>query len=125
MDRGSPDLGNAELERSDPPVPPWRAELASTVKLALPLAGSFIGSVAITTTDVVMMGWLGPEALAAGALGYNLIFPLFLLGLGVILAVAPMTGRLRNLGRKKRSTKESVLCNWLSIPSTKQIDWKS
>ena len=28
----------------------------------------------MTATDVVMMGWLGPDALAAGALGANLYF---------------------------------------------------
>ena len=64
----------------------------------MPLAGSFIGAVAISTTDVVMMGWLGAEALAAGSLGYNLIFPLYLLGLGVILAVAPMTAKALGAG---------------------------
>ena len=45
-----------------------------------------------------MMGWLGTEALAAGSLGYNLLFPLYLLGLGVILAVAPMTAKALGAG---------------------------
>ena len=38
----------------------------------------------MTTTDVMMLGWLSPEALAAGALGYNLYMPLFLFCIGVV-----------------------------------------
>jgi MATE family multidrug resistance protein len=60
-----------------------------------------MGSVAISTTDVLMMGWLGAEALAAGSLGYNLLFPLYLLGLGVILAVAPMTASALGAGDER------------------------
>jgi MATE family multidrug resistance protein len=116
MDRASSSLESADPDRSDSlGPPPWRAELVSTVKLALPLAGSFIGSVAITTTDVVMMGWLGPEALAAGALGYNLIFPLFLLGLGVILAVAPMTASALGAGDERAVRRTFRQGLWVSF----------
>jgi MATE family multidrug resistance protein len=102
MDRATPrPEGGGAKRLDDGSVPSWRAELDSTVKLALPLAGSFIGSVAISTTDVVMMGWLGAEALAAGSLGYNLLFPLYLLGLGVILAVAPMTASALGAGDER------------------------
>lgn len=61
--------------------------------LAVPLTFAYLGSIAISTTDVVMMGWLGPEKLAAGALGHNLMFPLYLLGLGVVIAVTPMVAQ--------------------------------
>ena len=74
------------------------AELKATAKLSLPLVGTFAGAVAISTTDVVMMGHLGPAALAAGSLGYNLIFPLYLLGLGIILAVAPLVAQALGAG---------------------------
>ena len=47
----------------------------------------------MTTTDVMMMGWLSPQALAAGSLGFNLYMPLFLFGVGVIGAVAPIAAR--------------------------------
>ena len=48
----------------------------------------------MTTTDVMMLGWLSPKALAAGALGYNLYMPLFLFCIGVIGAVAPIAASL-------------------------------
>ncbi|MCG8694229.1 MAG: MATE family efflux transporter, partial [Minwuiales bacterium] len=56
----------------------WRPLLA----LAVPLALSQLAQIAIGTTDVVMMGWLGPQALAAGSLGSSVFFLLFLIGLG-------------------------------------------
>ena len=47
---------------------PWRSEADAMVRLSFPLALTQLALVAIVTTDVVMMGWLGAEALAAGAL---------------------------------------------------------
>ena len=44
----------------------------------------------MTTTDYVMLGRLSPQALAAGALGFNLYQPAFLLGIGVVAAVSPI-----------------------------------
>ena len=52
----------------------------------------------MTTTDVMMMGWLSPRALAAGSLGFNLYMPLFLFGVGVIGAVAPIAARAIGAG---------------------------
>ena len=37
-----------------------------------------------------MLGWLSPEALAAGALGFNLYLPLMLFCVGVVGAAAPI-----------------------------------
>jgi MATE family multidrug resistance protein len=51
--------------------PPWVAELRATATLAWPLVLSNLAEVAMQTTDVAMMGWLGKDALAAGALGAN------------------------------------------------------
>ena len=52
----------------------------------------------MTTTDVMMMGWLSPRALAAGSLGFNLYMPLFLFGVGVIGAVAPIAAHAIGAG---------------------------
>ena len=49
--------------------------------------------IGINTTDIVMMGWLGPKELAAGALGMNIYIPLFLFGMGIATVVAPMTAQ--------------------------------
>src|SRR3546814_17768775 len=50
----------------------WRREIVATLRLALPLVFAQLGMIAINTTDILMMGWLGPQELAAGALGMNI-----------------------------------------------------
>ena len=75
------------------PLAPWWRETRATLSLAAPLVMAQIAQIAIGTTDVLMMGWLGPASLAAGALGHNLLFPLFLFGLGIVSAVIPMTAQ--------------------------------
>ena len=77
-------LGNAWL---------WRAEFRATLQLAVPLVMTQLGVIAISLTDTLMMGWLGPHALAAGALGGNVHFVVFLFSLGVLNAVAPMAAQ--------------------------------
>jgi MATE family multidrug resistance protein len=49
------------------------------------------------TTDVMMMGRLGPDTLAAGALGANLYFVALIFGIGLLNAATPMIAR--ELGR--------------------------
>src|SRR3546814_6563440 len=46
----------------------WRREIVATLRLALPLVFAQLGMIAINTTGILMMGWLGPQELAAGAL---------------------------------------------------------
>ncbi|NNG03774.1 MAG: MATE family efflux transporter [Inquilinus sp.] len=85
----------------------WRVEAWATLKLALPLAAAQLAQVAMHTTDVVMMGWLGPEALAGGTLGSSLLFPIFLLGMGVVMATAPLAAQALG-ARKFREVRRSV-----------------
>ena len=51
-----------------PSLPPWSREARAIVRLAAPLALTHLSYMAIMLTDVVMMGWTGTEAIAAGAL---------------------------------------------------------
>ncbi|MBL8688523.1 MAG: MATE family efflux transporter [Rhodospirillaceae bacterium] len=64
----------------------WRAEAKATLVLGLPLVGSQLAHIAQTSTDVLMMGWVGPETLAAGALGFNVYVTLFIFVMGVAYA---------------------------------------
>ena len=53
-----------------------RHELSALLRLAGPLVAAQLAHVLMVFTDTVMMGLLGPVALAAGALGaasYNLV----------------------------------------------------
>lgn len=85
----------------------WHEEARATLRLAFPLVLSNLAGIAISTTDVVMMGWLGPRQLAAGYLGHNLHFPLYLFGLGVMTALAPMVSQALGAGRG-RDVRRSV-----------------
>ncbi|ABS63328.1 MATE efflux family protein [Parvibaculum lavamentivorans DS-1] len=82
----------------------WKTETRATLALALPLIAANLAQVAINATDVVMMGWLGPNALAAGALGSNLYFALMIFGIGIMTAAAPMIAS--ELGRRSHSVRD-------------------
>jgi len=71
----------------------WRAELGATIKLALPMALTQLGQTAMLTTDVLMLGRLGADVLAAAALGMNLFFVFFIFGLGIVTATAPLAAQ--------------------------------
>ena len=73
----------------------WGAELAATFALAWPLVIAQMAQTALTTTDVIMMGWLGPQALAAGTLATTFLMPFLLLGIGIVGAVAPLVAQAR------------------------------
>jgi MATE family multidrug resistance protein len=72
---------------------PWRIELAETVKLALPIALTQLGQIAMMTTDLALAGRLGDTALAASALAQTVLFTAFVLGMGLVSAVAPLAAQ--------------------------------
>lgn len=82
----------------------WLSESRATLALSWPIILTNLAQMALNTTDIVMMGRLGPEALAAGALGFNLYFPLAIFGIGLISAVAPMVAR--EIGARRSSVRD-------------------
>ena len=102
-------------------VESWRDEIRATLSLAVPLALAQLAHIGIQTTDVLMMGWLGPTALAAGTLGANIYTPLWLFGLGIVMAVAPMAAQALG-ARRFRSVRRIVrqgfwVATAVSLPS--------
>jgi MATE family multidrug resistance protein len=82
----------------------WGAEVRATLSLAWPLVITNLAQVALGLTDVIMMGWLGADALAAGALATNLNFALVILGIGLLTATQPLMAS--ELGRNRHSVRE-------------------
>lgn len=79
------------IHAAQPAAPiPWAAEARATLSLGWPIILTNLAQMAIMTTDIVMMGWLGPEALAAGVLGANLMYAVFMFGMGLGSAAAPI-----------------------------------
>ena len=82
----------------------WRREARALASLSVPIILTNVGQVAIQTTDVVMIGWLGPAALAASVLGVNVMFVLLLFGIGVVAATGPMIAQ--DLGWRRHAVRE-------------------
>jgi len=72
------------------PAHPALAEARAMTVLAAPLSLAFLAQMAMVVTDMVMMGWLGPAHLAAGALGGGYLHLFFYFGLGLGMATAPI-----------------------------------
>ena len=68
-------------------------ELAETLKLAVPLALTQLGQIAMMTTDLALIGRLGEHVIAAAALAQTDLFVAFVLGMGLVSAVAPLAAQ--------------------------------
>lgn len=79
----------------------WGAEARQSFRLAWPLIVAQLAQNLLFTTDVVLMGWLGPKYLAAGTLANAFLVPLLLFGVGIIGAVAPLVAQARGAGNIK------------------------
>lgn len=99
------------------PESPWRDEIRATLSLSWPMVLTNLAQIAMTATDVMMMGRAGPGMLAAGALGANLYFAPLIFGLGLMNAASPMMaaelGRNRHAVREIRRTVRQGL--WIAV----------
>jgi MATE family multidrug resistance protein len=95
---------NAIVEVQAAPRAAWGAEVRATLSLAWPLILTNLAQVTLGATDVVMMGWLGADTLAAGALATNLNFAFLIFGLGLVTATSPLIAT--ELGRRRHSVRE-------------------
>src|SRR5712671_2421773 len=68
-------------------------ELTETLKLAVPIALTQLGQIAMMTTDLALIGRLGDVAVAAAALAHTIFFFIFTFGMGLVSAVAPLAAQ--------------------------------
>ena len=103
------------IPKGFPNVAVWRREAGATLKLAIPLVLTELGFMAIITTDIVMMGWLGPSFLAAGSLGgyFFVFFQIF--AFGILAAVAAILAQ--HLGARRFRQVRPTLRHgaWLAV----------
>lgn len=100
----------------------WHVEFNATIKLALPIALTQLGQVAMMTSDLVLIGHLGDKAIAAAALGQTVLFAAFVVGMGLVSAVAPLAAQAYG-AREPRMVRRALrvgLCAALlfGIPTT-------
>ena len=72
---------------------PLTLELTETLKLAVPIALTQLGQIAMMTTDLALIGRLGDAAVAAAALAHTVFFVTFTFGMGLVSAVAPLAAQ--------------------------------
>jgi MATE family multidrug resistance protein len=93
----------------------WRVELAETVRLALPIALTQLGQIAMMTSDLLLLGRLGDHVVAAAALAHTVMFGAFVIGMGFVSAVAPLAAQAfgaRNPRRVRRSLRVGL---WAAV----------
>jgi MATE family multidrug resistance protein len=93
----------------------WTAEFAALFHLGWPLIVAQLAQNLLFTTDVIMLGWLGAEALAASTLASAVIICLQLLGVGIVGAVAPLVAQARGARQIKDVRRIVRQGLWISI----------
>jgi len=76
-----------------------RAEVAANLRLALPLVFAQMSFVSMGIVSTLIAGRLGPSALASVAIGSNIWFMIFVVFMGLFMAVAPIVAQRRGAGR--------------------------
>ena len=82
----------------------WREEASTLLSLGVPMSLTQLAAFAVYTIDVLMIGRISPEDLAAASLGTVIYFALWMLGAGPMIAVSPMVSQA--LGADKNNTQD-------------------
>jgi MATE family multidrug resistance protein len=73
---------------------PWIDEARALLKLAAPLIAMQLAQIGSLTADVIMVGELGTEALAATGIGAVMFYFVWLVGYGPVMAISPITAQI-------------------------------
>ncbi len=109
-----------------------KRELGATFALSWPLVLANLAVNVMPAINAVMLGQLSPRALAAGALAFNLLQPPFVLGVGVVAALAPIAAAKIGAGADRdglrRATHQALLSAlliaavaWIALSRTQSI----
>ena len=82
-------------------------EFIETIQLAMPIALTQLGQIAMMTTDLALIGRLGDTAVAAASLAHTVFFVAFVIGMGLVSAVAPLAAQA--LGARQPRTVRRAL----------------
>ncbi len=85
--------------------PAWRREFIALMAIGLPMGLTQLIQFSINTVDVLMIGRLGADQLAAASLGLVMFYVLFIAGMGPAMATSPMVSQA--LGADKDDVREA------------------
>lgn len=97
-----------------PSLRSWRQHVLATLKLGLPLVGAQIAQMLISTTDTVMIGWLGARELAASVLASQSFFIAMIFGLGFALAIQPIIAQAQGSGDERAARRAARMGFWIA-----------
>ena len=83
--------------------------------LSLPLILGQVAMIGVWTADIVMMGWIGSDELAAGVQAGRLYQPFFFAALGLTLAVSPLSAQALGAGRRRQARRVFRMGLWMSV----------
>jgi MATE family multidrug resistance protein len=90
-------------------------DLTETLTLAVPMALTQLGQIAMMTIDLVLIGRLGEDAVAAAALANTVYFVSFTVGMGVVSAVAPLAAQAYGAGDAHRVRRALRVGLWAAL----------
>lgn len=98
----SPDVNLAAGAQASAHSSAWRTEIVETLWLAVPMALTQLGQIAMMTTDLALIGRISDAAVAAAALAHTVLFVTFMLGIGLVSAVAPLAAQAFGAGSARQ-----------------------
>lgn len=95
----------------------WSASYVATLQLAWPLVLTNFAQAAMIITDVVFIGALGPQSLAASSLAVNIYHTFVFFAFGLVSAITPMVarekgGRARDVRQTRRIVRQGL---WTAV----------
>lgn len=93
----------------------WGSHFRATLALGIPLVGAQLAQLAIHTTDVVIVGRLGADSLAALVLAGQFFFTVFIFGSGFSIAVMPMVANAYGKGDVRLARRSIRMGLWVSL----------
>lgn len=106
---------NLPRDESDFQDNSWMGHIRATLALGIPLIGAQLAQLGIHTTDVVIVGQLGIQELAAIVLAGQFLFTVFILGSGISIAVMPMVAQAFGHGDAVAIRRSLRMGLWASI----------
>lgn len=91
------------------------SEAKACLLLAIPLAAAQLAQASTNFFDTVMMGWLGSQTIAAGALGSMVFMTLVLICTGILSAVGAIAALAFGAGDRGRISRLTSQGLWLSV----------
>jgi multidrug resistance protein, MATE family len=94
------------------------SEARELLRIAGPIILSQLGGVGMLTVDTIMVGGLGPDALAASGLANSLHMAVVMMSTGTLLGMGPLVSRAFGAGNRQECRHVLVQGLWLALVLT-------